>query len=320
MIYKKTEDTLYSGKQSDNKLYLHEKIKCMNLEHDNLESYKKNTFGILGYACDEGVKRNLGRTGTAHAPNSIRKMLAPLANHFSNRINIIDFGNIECHNGQLEDTQSFTSDKIKQLIDNQIFTCVIGGGHDLGYAHYKGVKKAVPNKTIGVINFDAHFDLRPVEDTPNSGTPFYQLTQEYGDDFKYLCLGIQKESNHRELFEIAKNNNVSYVHNYEFTLNNHIAVKAVISNFINQVDAIYLTIDMDGFTSAIAPGVSAPSPLGFNIDIALLAIAEICNSNKLISADIVELNPKYDQDYCTARLASRLMCKIFELKLSKQCT
>ena len=314
MIYKKTVESLYTGRQSDKTLYLHEKIKHVDLEQDSIKAYAKSTFGILGYACDEGVKRNLGRPGAAYAPYTVRRMLAPLSNHFPDSINIVDLGNIECHNNELEKTQSFASDKIKQLIDNQIFTCIIGGGHDLGYSHYKGIKKALPNKTIGVINFDAHFDLRPVEKSSNSGTPFYQLMQEYGKDFKYLCFGIQKESNNRELFDIAKSNQYRYLYNHEFTVDNFSAVREEIKRFANEVDSIYLTIDMDGFSSAIAPGVSAPSPLGFDVAIAIRAIEEIFNTKKLIAVDIVELNPKYDIDHCTARLAARLIYKIFELK------
>ena len=314
MIYKKIKESLYTGRQSNKQLYLHEKIKCIDLEQDSIAPYKKNALGILGYACDEGVKRNLGRPGAADAPDTVRKMLAPLSNHFPDSINILDFGNIECHNSQLEETQSFASDKIKQIIDNHIFTCILGGGHDLGYSHYKGIKKALPNKTIGVINFDAHFDLRPVKESPNSGTPFYQLMQEYGNDFKYLCLGIQKESNNRELFDIAKSNQFKHLYNHEFTIDNFSVVSEEIKRFASQVDSIYLTIDMDGFSSAIAPGVSAPSPLGFDIAIAIRTIEEIFSTKKLIAVDIVELNPKYDIDHCTARLAARLIYKIFELK------
>ncbi|MFT7035105.1 MAG: formiminoglutamase, partial [Cyclobacteriaceae bacterium] len=38
----------------------------------------------------------------------------------------------------------------------------------------------------------------------------------------------------------------------------------------------------------------------------------ICNSKKLISSDIAELNPTYDQDNCTARLASGLLYSIMQ--------
>ena len=48
---------------------------------------------------------------------------------------------------------------------------------------------------IGILNFDAHFDLRPTINRANSGTPFYQIMKEFGTNVEYLALGIQKKSN-----------------------------------------------------------------------------------------------------------------------------
>ena len=45
------------------------------------------------------------------------------------------------------------------------------------------IKGKQKNK-IGIINFDAHFDLRPIENQSNSGTPFNQiLTEHFWADF-----------------------------------------------------------------------------------------------------------------------------------------
>ena len=62
---------------------------------------------------------------------------------------------------------------------------------------------------------------------------------------------------------------------------------------------------MDGFSSAFAPGVSAPSPMGFSPQIAFRVFELIAKSKKLIAMDVVELNPRFDQDQATARLAAR---------------
>lgn len=310
--YQKPNAAIWTGRQSDSQLYFHEKIKCIDLENDILPKGEKKRFGILGYACDEGVKRNLGRVGTAEGPNSIRRMLAPLSNHLKNDIEIFDFGDITSVTSDLELTQSITLDKVLYLTENKIFNIILGGGHDLGFAHFNGLQKAYPNQTIGIINLDAHFDLREVEKEPNSGTPFYQVAEQQNDRFKYICLGIQKISNNKKLYETAKKLDVQFIENTEFQLQNFTSISDQIRSFIDTVDLIYLTIDMDGFSSAYAPGVSAPSPLGFTPDIAIETIKLICESNKLISADIVELNPKYDIDNCTARLAARLVYFLIE--------
>ncbi len=305
-FYKKPDTTLWTGRTSDNQLYVHEKIQCIDLEKQNIPKAIQKSFAILGYQCDEGVDRNKGRIGAINGPNAIRKMMASLSNHFSEGVTIIDTGNIICENNDLEKTQEVCAEKVLQLQKHQYFTLLLGGGHDIAYAHYNGLKKAIPNNTIGIINLDAHFDLRKMIDKPNSGTPFYQIAKE-NRHFSYLCLGIQKESNNKELFTTAHELGVQYILNTDFNLQNTKYITSILNAFIASVDTIYLTIDMDGFSSPYAPGVSAPSPFGFSPDIVLEVIRHICNSDKLISVDVAELNPIYDIDSATARLAARLI-------------
>ncbi|WP_378174643.1 formimidoylglutamase [Aquimarina sp. SS2-1] len=314
--YKKTDTIVWTGRSSENQLYLRERVSFIDLENEELPENQTTSFAILGYACDEGVRRNSGRVGAALAPDAIRKMMASLSNHFDKNTQIIDAGNIICNQNELEYTQTYTSNKVFQILNNKYFTIILGGGHDLAYAHFNGIKKHLNNATIGIINLDAHFDLRAIKNEGNSGTPFYQIAQE-NDHFKYLCLGIQEESNNKELFETAHRLGVVYMNNIDFTLENKTHIASIIDTFMSKVDHIYLTIDLDGFSSAFAPGVSAPSPFGFSVDIALVVIEQICKSGKLISSDIVELNPKYDIDNCTARLAARLAYYIMKFISSK---
>ncbi len=314
--YQKTNQALWTGRISNENLYLHEKVKCIDLEHTDLTCTNEKSFALLGYACDEGVKRNKGRVGAKNGPDAIRNMLSSLSNHFSDKTDILDIGNITCDEENLEETQSETANCIASLLDKKAFPIVLGGGHDLAYAHYNGIKQCFPNKSIGIINFDAHFDLRAIEDSANSGTPFYQIAKE-NSFFKYLCLGIQKPSNHKQLFKTADQLDVDYLLNTDFTIQNKENVRKTVKDFMESVDLIYLTIDLDGFSSAIAPGVSAPSPFGFSIDIATKVIDQICESKKLISVDLVELNPNFDIDNATSRLASRLVYQIIE-KLQAQ--
>ncbi len=304
--YQQPNRNIWTGRVSGQQLYLHEKIKCLDLSSADSLQLHKNSFTLLGYACDEGVLRNQGRIGAKDGPKAIRKMMAPLSNHFLDKVSIFDGGDIVCEDTNLEETHKFTSETIGKLLQHQTFPILLGGGHDLAYAHYNGIKKQFPNKSIGIINLDAHFDLRKVIDQRNSGTPFYQIANE-SKTFQYLCLGIQKASNNRELYEIANQFNVQYMEHDQFTLKNQDKIQSTIERFISSVDYVYLTIDIDGFSSAYAPGVSAPSPLGFSLDIAIDTIISICKSGKLISADLVELNPIYDVDNCTARLAARII-------------
>ena len=108
------------------------------------------------------------------------------------------------------------------------------------------------------------------------------------------------------MFEIAKQKNVSFVSNFDCETFNQI-LKNKLTSFINKVDYLYITIDLDGFSSAFAPGVSATSPLGFSPSFVYKILAFLLESKKVISCDIAELNPDFDVDNCTASLASKLV-------------
>lgn len=305
--YVKPDASLYTGRISDDNRYLHEKIMCLDLNTDTLISptNQEQSFALLGYTCDEGVRRNQGRVGAAEGSIAMRKVFGALANHLHQNTHLLDLGNINCMDQDLEHAQHEMTELISFLHGKSIFPLVIGGGHDLSFAHYLGIKEQYPNKKIGIVNFDAHFDLRKIESQGNSGTPFNQISK-LTKDFNYLCLGINRASNTTALFETAEALNVRYIEDHEFNMYNFKAIKNTLEDFINSVDHLYITIDMDGFSAAYSPGVSAPSSIGFCIDIVLASLKTLCATKKIVSADIVEFNPTYDQDNRTAKLVSQL--------------
>lgn len=308
--YQETPPNIYAGRKSDQQLYLHEKITCNPIAALK-ETISGKNITILGYSCEEGVKRNQGRTGTDQGPDAIRKQLGKLPNHLLSTTNLLDAGTINCFDFNLEAAQSELTKTVSKILATKAFPIIIGGGHDVAYGTYNGLKNHLGNnKTIGIINFDAHFDLRSNENGNNSGTPFYQIAQECKAStfpFHYLCLGIRKDANDRFLFETAKELEVKYILRDTFRIEFHNEINAWINAFIKNVDAVYVTIDLDGFSSAYAPGVSAPSPMGFTPDVVLESLKTITSSGKLFALDIAEMNPDFDVDNQTARLAASLV-------------
>ena len=308
--YKKANPELWSGRSSGQKLSLHEKVALVDLDQSKLNS-SQNAIAILGYVCDEGVKRNQGRPGAAEGPDAILKQLAKMPNHLETDSELLDVGSIDCLDGDMEAAQKNLSQKVIHLLANNTFPILLGGGHDIAYGHYSGIKEYLgKDKSIGIINFDAHFDLRSNEIGNNSGTPFFQIAQDCkqnGSEFKYLCLGIREDANHSGLFKTAKNLGVEYMNSIKFSMAYAKTVVRTLLDFIAQVDHLYVTIDLDGFSSAYAPGVSAPSPMGFSSNVVLESLELIIKSKKLISMDVAEMNPKYDNDIQTAKLAASLV-------------
>ncbi len=300
----------WSGRTSKDQQYLHEKVEFISIPNE-AEKTAANSFGILGYACDEGVERNNGRIGAKHGPDYIKKMLGPMPNHIPSKKRFYDFGNIECIDNNLKETQDSLSQAVHLILKQKCFPIVLGGGHDIAYGHYNGIQSFLgKDKKIGIINFDAHFDLRSNENGSNSGTPFYQIAKEcehLGTPFNYLCLGIRKDANPKILFNTAKKFGVGYIKSDDFILQNFKKIKKRINTFIRTLDAVYVTIDLDGFSSASAPGVSAASPMGFSPTIVLKCLKHIIKSNKIVGMDLAEFNPKYDRDNQTAKLAASII-------------
>ncbi|GAB2495722.1 formimidoylglutamase [Algoriphagus taiwanensis] len=296
----------WSGRKSDQLDYWHQAVQ--SISNLNLAQGSEKKVGILGYAGEEGVIRNQGRLGTLEGPAAIRKMLGSVAYHLPENLPLLDYGDIFTLNQDLEASHDAISKITFDLLKSNHFPVLLGGGHDLAFAHGRAVQQFISEKgeKLGIINLDAHFDLRPlVAGKAHSGSPFLQLAQEFPNNFHYLALGIQRAANPNSLFQTAEKLQAKYLVMEDFRLNNWEYIEEQIIWFLDSVNKVYLSIDLDGFSSAFAPGVSAPSPMGFDPQIAFKVFELIASSKKMISLDVVELNPKFDQDNATARLAAR---------------
>ncbi|GGG46732.1 formimidoylglutamase [Epilithonimonas arachidiradicis] len=274
------------------------------------ENIKPNDFVLHGFAVDEGVKRNKGRVGAQDAPDLIRKNMSnfPVV---SSEFSLKDFGNIKCENNDLEAVQNLLADKVSKVLLKQGKSVVLGGGHEVTFAHYSGIRKAFPNQKIGIINFDAHFDNRePENGLATSGTGFWQIAQE--GEIHSLHIGIQKNSNTRKLFEIADDFGMKYILADEIYSENIPNLMFTINSFLEDVDIVYVTVCMDVFNASIAPGVSAPAYNGIFAGRQFMQIyRHILSSEKIKALDVSEVNPNFDIQERTARLAASLVNEWF---------
>ncbi|BCU64247.1 formimidoylglutamase [Acinetobacter bouvetii DSM 14964 = CIP 107468] len=265
-------------------------------------------FAILGFSSDEGVRRNRGRTGAANAPNLIRQQLANLPIHVPIRIQ--DMGTVVCVDSGLEKAQAELADQVELALQQGMQPIVLGGGHEIAFGSFSGIFQYVqntqPGQKIGIINFDAHFDLREAEQA-TSGTPFLQaakLSEQHGKAFHYLCIGVAKHSNTQKLFQTADRLGCHYIFDDEIEMGHLAVLKNKLDHFIDAVDVLYVTVDLDVFAASIAPGVSAPAVKGIDLRIFEHLMKHIHDSGKIKLLDIAECNPHFDQDNITARLAA----------------
>ena len=309
-FYQPPKKERWTGRQSDFKEYWHQWVELTNLSEQSQCDFD---IALLGYQCEEGVRKNQGRLGAKEGPNAIRKMLGKLPAHRED-IQLSDCGDLVYSEEILLETFQLEFSKIiSKLIQQKVFPIALGGGHDMSYAHFLGIHDALyhEGKSFGIINFDAHFDLRK-EDQATSGTPFNQVLKEFGDHTHYAVLGIQQSSNTKALFEIAEETKSNYLFLEDCNLSNIQKSFLLIDELSNRVDYIYVTVDMDGFSSSYSPGVSAPSSFGLTPDYVLQVIRYILKTEKVVALDFAEINPTYDIDNATARLAAKLVWEVVQ--------
>jgi len=283
--------------------------------HQQVQSYKQDAAPgqvLLGVCTDAGVQRNQGRSGAAKGPDAIRRALANQAWHLAGPV--YDAGNFVLPDDRLEELQVQQAGLVAALLNAGHFPLLLGGGHEIAYGSGAGLRRHLQGThdagRIGIINCDAHFDLR-CDAKPSSGTPFAQLASdatECGEPFSYLCLGISRPANSAALFRRAAELNTWVIEDQELLPWNLAPVTVSLNEFIASCETIYLSIDLDVLPAAVAPGVSAPAARGVSFDILEHLLAHIRKQAgaKLRLADIAEYNPDFDIDNRTAKVAARL--------------
>ncbi|QJR82532.1 formimidoylglutamase [Alteromonas pelagimontana] len=288
----------------------HQVVQCQHI--DELPEHEK-ALVLVGYPNDSGVAANKGRTGAAEGPNALRHALANLP--WCKEGSLYDVGDSTIFD-VLDDTQCSYASLVSCALKKKAKVIGLGGGHDIAWAAFQGLAAALPQGTnIGIINIDAHLDLRKPSPAGTSGTPFRQISEwchQQKMPFHYACFGVSKAANTSALFDYAKESNTRLLLDYEFNIESAIAT---VTPFLESIDSLYVTVCMDAFSSSVAPGVSAPAALGIPPIAVIQFLQWLGKQQSPLSfrwhySDIAELNPTYDAEMKTARLAARL---VFEL-------
>lgn len=292
--------------------YFFQQVHLLNFMTQRPPKASAPAFALIGFKCDEGLERDLTRTGAKEAPAAIRRFLAKLPLHRHDVI-LYDIGNIVCDDHDMEKSQEALAEVIHLLLSLNVQPIVLGGSHELSLGHYQGITKSFPSeKKLAILNFDAHFDLHPTNNHHRSSasTTFYEIAEDakkHQRPFQYYCAGIQSNANDRDAFKVAKQLETSYLLADEFHLGRTDHCYQFVEKIIAENDLIYMSISLDVLSPAFAPGVSTIQPLGLSPWHIIPLIRKVAASGKGLSFDMVEYNPRYDIDHRTAKLAAVLV-------------
>ncbi len=259
---------------------------------------------IVGFPSDEGVRRNGGRPGAAAGPGALREALygmTPDAARHGPMVELLehtrDLGDVRV-SGDVEEDQERLARVLGPHLADGAFGLVLGGGHETAYGHFLAQVSA--GFAPRVLNWDAHPDVRePGDRGPHSGSPFRQaLLHPSGGCRGYRVAGLLPHATARRHLEFLEEQGGGWRWRRE------VDRRSVDEEYAALDAPALVSFDLDALDAAFAPGVSAPAAGGMTPDLWLQAARRAGRARSVRSADVVELNPRFDPDGRTARMAA----------------
>jgi arginase len=294
---------------------------------------RQSHIAVIGAPMDLGA----GRRGVDMGPSALR--IARLYDRLSELgYQVQDLGNVAVDQPeslpsgpanahylpQIAHTCARLADMVERAADDGRVPVVLGGDHSIAVGTIGGLSRhfAKQQQRVGVIWIDAHADMNTPESSPSGNVHGMPLA---------CCIG----SGPRELTEIAgqvpmvRPENVAIVglrsvddlerlnvrgtgvHAFTMRDIDERGMRTVIQQAIDAASAgtagFHVSFDMDSVDPVEAPGVGAPVSGGLTYREAHLAMEIICDSGRMTSVEVVEVNPVMDVANRTALLAVELI-------------
>ncbi|WP_434362229.1 arginase family protein [Parasalinivibrio latis] len=268
---------------------------------------------LVGAATDLSEPDPKSAEGARLGPQAILETMKPISRW---PIPVYSTPTLSDYDTSVEDVLSRQYQRLRELFQTRHLPVVLGGGHEVALSSYKALSDHAAEECgetripkIGVINMDAHFELRTTL-AIRSGAAFHfaaNHAKENGRPFQYMVLGIDEKANPASVLERARSLNAKWVTAKDMSKGHKKPLIALLDDFLADVDYLHLSIDLDVFSSALAPGVAMPQSQGISYSMATLVIDHLLASGKVRVIDIAELVPDFDWDNQTANLAVKLL-------------
>ncbi len=207
-----------------------------------------------------------------------------------------------------------------ESLEEGAFPIAIGGDHSLAAGSISAVLKHYKN--VGVIWIDAHGDFNDdtITETGNMhGMSFSaicgkgpEIMVDYGQGPVYADVKKCVQIGGRDIDkEEAKKMKAQGLNVFAIDEIDRLGMPEVIKRAIeiasDGTEGIHLSFDIDSLTPEAAPGTGTKVHSGLTIREAFYAVETLYKSGKLLSMDMVEVNPILDIGNKTAKLASELV-------------
>ena len=218
-----------------------------------------------------------------------------------------------------------TTDLVASTLKDGLFPLVLGGDHSTAAGTIAGIKKAFPNRRLGVVWIDAHADIHSPYTTPSGnmhGMPlavatdndnlahkinhldaetikFWEMSKALGVpdspnlDVKDLIYVSVRDTETAEDSLIAQHR-IPVISTNEVRVMGAKVVAQRCLDYLSEVDLIYVTFDVDSMDSTICMGTGTPVPGGLWSDEARDLNTALVKDSRVCCWEICEINPVID--------------------------
>jgi arginase len=234
---------------------------------------------------------------------------------------------------QIADTCTRTADAVLKTLEDGMTPLLLGGDHSLAAGSIAGTAQFYrrQNQQIGVLWIDAHSDINTPDTSPSGnvhGMPLAALLglgpELLGNIYGYspkiaaentVLIGVRD-------IDAAERANIKRAGIGEVYTMRDIderGMRTVMEEALRAAGrgtaGYHVSLDMDWIDPEDAPGVGTPVRGGATYREAHLAMEIIADHGRLLSFEIVEVNPVIDEHNRTADLAVELACSAFGKKI-----
>ena len=274
-------------------------------------------IAIIGIPFDAGTSY---RPGARFGPQAIRQASRHLRTQYHPsydtepfiELQVADAGDITCNPFNILESVEQIQTAATEIMGNVKNIISLGGDHTIALPLLRAVNHHFG--PVALVHFDAHLDTWDTYfGAPYThGTPFRRAAEEkLFLDHASMHVGIRGPLYSRNDLINDEELGFKVVHCDEFQTE---GVEHVIGRIKDRVGKhpIYLSIDIDVLDPAHAPGTGTPEIAGMSSRELVNVLRGMAGLN-IISADVVEVAPAYDQAELTSLAAATIVYEIINL-------
>ena len=287
---------------------------------------EKADAGVVGIPFDRGVTSH--RQGARLAPQAVREGLQACSTYNLDLdvdigdFRLVDCGDVEVAITDFDETHRRVEAALTPLFESGMTLLIIGGDHSLSSPSVKALCRAMAGGGVGVIDFDAHHDMRSGWGE-NSGLWVREIQEIAGTPVKgenIVQIGIHGFSYSKYYRDVVKAMGITV---FKPTDVRQRGIDAVMGEALDRAsdgtNAIYVSVDIDVMDPPYAPGTNAPEHGGMMPWDVVRGVV-LAGQHKLTRAlDVMEIAPPLDVSKITSSLGVEVLMQFLgALSIRKQ--